>query len=227
MFDPEVDFVETQEYREGIDWAVMHAPELAERYSSNNITADELRTYLWKVAGQAYPSKRGDMENDIRQTIWVAGAIRRIIDTLPFNLKSMSEVFDIAMDIGSAYGAEKWKYVHFLTLKDKDASWWRKKKGAASPNDVVGVLANAWWRKFSKEKGGGKTSKWEVLIDTLGTREMSAMASLKDIEYREDGQYKSYIVEGDDVDFQVMASPVYDMSSGRMILVQGMGDIVG
>lgn len=227
MIDPNKDFTETAEYREGIDWAVMHAPELAERYSSNNITANELRTYLWKVSGQIYPSKRGDMENDMRQTLWVAGAIRRIIDTLPMNLKSMSEVFDIAMEIGQAYGAEKWKYIHFQTLKEKDASWWRKKKGAASPNDIVGVLSNAWWREHAKGKGVSRTSKWEILIDTLGPREMCALASLETIKYREDGEYKSYEVEGDDCDFQVIASPVYDTSSGRMILVQGMGDIVG
>lgn len=223
MFDPDKDITDTAEYRDGIDWAVMHAPELVERYSSNNLSAEELRTYLWKAAGSVYPSKRGDMENDLRQTQWFAGAVRRLVDTLSMNMEAMREVFDIAMEIGATYGAEKWKYVHFLELKKKDASWWRKKKGDASPNDVVGVMSNLWWRTYAKEKGVKSTSKWEILIDTLGTREMCALATLDEITARKDGEYQSYEVDGDECSFQVISAPVWNGS----YLVQGMGDIVG
>lgn len=227
MIDPNQDITSQADYKEGIDWAVLHSPELVERYSSSNITGDELRSYLWKVSGEIFPSKRGDPENDLRQTIFVAGAIRRVIDTLPLSPKAMSEVFDIAMDVGQIYGAERWKYACFLELKEKESSWWRKKKGAASPNDIVGALANYWWRRYAKEKGVSKTSKWEVLVDTLGTRELCILAHVQDVQADDEGKYKTWTVEGKENSFQMMAAPVWEMVNGRMILVQGMGEIVG
>lgn len=223
MIDPSQDITDQADYKEGIDWAVLHSPELVERYSSTNITGDELRSYLWKVAGNIHPSKRGDPENDLRQTFFVAGAIRRIIDTLGLTPGAVKEVFDIALDIGQVYGAERWKYTCFLELKEKESSWWRKKKGVASPNDIVNVLSNMWWRRYAKEKGVSRTSKWEILVDTLGTREMCILAHLTEVEARVDGEYKSWIVYGKDNDFQVMSAPVF--ANGRMI--QGMGEIVG
>jgi hypothetical protein len=228
MIDPEQDITDQPDYREGIDWAVLHAPELVERYSSTNITGRELRDYLWKTALRIYPSVRGEMENDLRQTFFVAGAIRRIIDTLPFGPEAMREVFDIGMDVGQAYGAERWKYRCFLALKEKDSSWWRKKKGAASPNDIVGALSNWWWRQYAKEKGVSRaSSKWEILIDTLGTREMCILSNLTKVEADEDGRYKTWTVFGTENNFQMMSSPVFEMIGGRMVLVQGMGEIVG
>lgn len=223
MFDPDIDITDTQEYRDGIDWAVMHAPELVERYSSNNLTADELRTYLWKVAGGIYPSKRDDMANELRQTNFVTGAIRRLVGTLPRGLEGMATVFDIALEMGQIYGAEKWKYVHFLELKKKDASWWRKKKGDASPNEIVAALSNRWWNTFAKEKKVSRTSKWEILIDTLGTREMCALATLKKVVFSGEGKYKTYDVEGDDCEFQMIAKPVWE--DGRVHY--WAGDIIG
>lgn len=227
MIDPSQDITDQADYREGIDWAVLHSPELVERYSSTNITGDELRSYLWKVAGNIYPSKRGDPENDLRQTFFVAGAIRRIIDTLELTPGAMKEVFGVAMDIGQIYGAERWKYACFLELKEKDTSWWRKRKGAASPNDIVGALANYWWRRFAKEKQVSRTSKWEVLVDTLGTREMCILAHLTNVDAQDQGKYKTWTVEGKENTFQMMSAPVWENVGGRMILVQGMGEIVG
>lgn len=227
MIDPHQDITSQGDYKEGIDWAVLHSPELAERYSSTNITGPELRTYLFRVAEEIFPARRGDPENDLRQTIFVAGAIRRVIDTLPLSPQAMSEVFEIAMDVGQYYGAERWKYSCFLELKEKDASWWRKRKGAASPNDIVNALSSLWWRQYAKEKAVSKTSKWEILVDTLGTREMCILAHLTEVEARVDGKYKSWIVFGKDNDFQMMSAPVWESVGGRMILVQGEGEIVG
>lgn len=223
MLDPEQDFRETSEYKEGYDWAVLHSPDLVERYSSNNLSAQELRSYLWKTAGRAYPSKRGEMENELRQTLFVAGAIKQVIQTLPTNLEAAREIFEMGLELGNIYGAEKWKYVHFETLKKKDASWWRKKKGDASPNEIVSALANYWWNKIARERGIKSTSKWEILIDTLGTREMCALASLEKVVFNDEGQYKTYDVEGDDCEFQVMARPVIE--NGRVR--SWAGEIVG
>lgn len=223
MIDPNEDFTDTAEYKDGIDWAVLHAPELAERYSSNDLSAQELRSYLWKQSNRFYPSKRGEMENELRQTLWVAGAIKRLVDSLPTNLESLRAVFEIALEMGQIYSAEKWKYVHFETLKKKDASWWRKKKGDASPNEIVSALSNRWWNTYAKEKGVKSTSKWEILIDTLGTREMCALASLEKVVFNDEGKYKTYDVEGDDCDFQMMAEPVWE--NGRVHSFAG--EIVG
>lgn len=226
MINPDLDITDQPDYREGVDWAVLHSSELVERYSSTDITADLLRSYLWKVAGEIFPSKRGEMENDLRQTFFVAGAIRRVIDTLPLSVQAMKEVFEIAMDIGQVYGAEKWKYKCFLELQEKDASWWRRKQGAASPNDIVNALSNYWWREYAKEKGVSRTSKWEVLIDTLGTREICVLSDLTNVE-AEGEKYKTWTVESKENSFQMMAAPVYEVVNGRSVLVQGMGEIVG
>lgn len=223
MFDPEKDITDTEEYKEGFDWAVLNSSSIAERYSSSDLSTQELRSYLWKVAAPLYPSKRDDMENELRQTMFVAGVIRRLIDTLPRDLPALKAVFEIGMDMGQIYGAEKWKLVHFLALKKKDASWWRKKKGDASPNEIVSALSNRWWNTFAEEKGVKRTSKWEILIDTLGTREMCALATLKDVKFNGEGKYKTYDVEGDDCDFQMMADVVWD--GGRVISFAG--EIVG
>lgn len=227
MIDPELDITGQPDYSEGIDWAVLHSPEIAERYSSTNITGDELRSYLWKVATGIFPSKRGEMENELRQTFFVAGAIRRVIDSIPLSPKALTEVFDVAMDIGQIYGAEKWKYKCFLELKAKDAAWWRKKQGAASPNNIVLSLSSLWWRQYAKEKGVSRTSKWEILIDTLGTREMCILSNLRKVEAQDEGKYKTWTVYGKENTFQMMSAPVFEMVNGRHILVQGEGEIVG
>lgn len=219
MIDPDKEAKETEEYREGYDWAVLHGPELAERYSSNDLSTQELRSYLWKIAGQVYPSKRGEMENELRQTLFVIGAIKRVIQ----GHVEFKAFLEIAQEMGAIYGAEKWKYVHFETLKKKEASWWRKKKGDASPNEIVSALSNLWWNKFAREKGVKSTSKWEIMIDTLGTREMCALASLEKVKFNDGGRYKTYDVEGDDCDFQMMAEPV--MENGRVH--SWAGEIVG
>jgi hypothetical protein len=227
VIDPDLDITDQPDYSEGIDWAVLHSRELVERYSSTEITGDLLRSYLWKVATVIFPSKRGEMENELRQTFFVAGAIRRIIDTLPLSPKAMTEVFDIGLDAGQIYGAEKWKFKCFLELKEKDVSWWRKKQGAASPNDIVNALSNKWWREYAKEKGVSRTSKWEILIDILGTREMCILSNLRKVKAQDEGKYKTWTVFGKENTFQMMSAPVYEWIDGRSILVQGMGEIVG
>lgn len=229
MIDPDLDINQQPAYKDGIDWAVLHSPELAERYSSTNITGEELRSYLWKIALEIYPSVRGEMESELLQTFFVAGAVRRVIDTLPLSPMAMAEVFSISLDIGQVYGAEKWKYKCFVELQGMETGWWRKKKGAASPNEIVSALASYWWRRYAKDKQASRTSKWEVLIDTLGTRELCILAHLTIVELEEhqNGRYKVWTVNGRDNDFQMMAAPVWEMVGGRQILVHGAGEIVG
>jgi hypothetical protein len=229
MIDPEIDAPDQPDYKEGIDWAVLHAPELVERYSSTEITGRVLRDYLWRAATEIYPTVRGDMENDLRGTYFVLGAIKRIIDSLPFGPEAMKEVFEIGLELGSAYGAEKWKYKCFLELKGRDLSWWRKRKGAASPQDIVLALSSEWWRRYAKEKHASKTSKWEILIDTLGTREMCILAhlTLVELEEHQGGRYKVWTVNGKENNFQMMASSVWEMIDGRQRMIHGAGEIVG
>ena len=198
-----------------------------ERAAIGDLSAQELRTRLWRVAERLYPTKRGEMENELRQTLFVMGAIRRLVDNMPENIEGFQAVFDIGMEMGQIWGAEKWKYVHFEELKKRDASWWRKKKGDASPNQVAAVLMNSWFHSYHpKEKGVKRpSSKWEVLIDMLGTREMCALATLEKIVL-EDGD-RLYSVEGDDCSFQVMAKNDGEFRDGRYIVHQRAGEIVG
>ena len=221
--DPEQDVTDTVEYDHGFRWASQNASRLIELFSSNNLSAPELRTKLWKVADGEYPSKRGEMKNELRQTRFVLGAIRRLIDAMPNSLESFREIFEIGMELGAVYSAEKWKLIHLETLRKKDASWWRKKKGDASPSQVVSALSNLWWNTHAKEKGVNRTTKWEILIDTLSAREMCALASLENITHNKDGKYKTYDVEGDGCDFQMTSDLVYD--GGRVISFAG--EIVG
>lgn len=151
------DITDQPDYREGIDWAVMHRVELTERYSSTNITEQDLRTYLFRIAERLYPHQREDPENDLRQTFFVAGAIRRIIDTIPFGLEAMREVFDMGMDIGEIYGAERWKVICFRELREKEPSWWRKKRRDASPNFPLNGGAGMPGRRGFRELRSGKS----------------------------------------------------------------------
>lgn len=226
MIDPEEDPIETQEYRDGFRWAAMHGNELIELYTSKSLSEPELRTRLWRAAGHHYPSKRGEMRNEVRQTLFVMGALRRLVETMPENIEGFRAIFEIGLEMGSIYSAEKWKAIHLEAIRKKDASWWRKKNGDASPNEVVGVLSAEWHRRHAREKGVQRpSSKWEVLVDTLGTREMCALATLKKIEIEDGGRL--YGVEGDDCSFQVMAKNIGDWQDGRYIIYQHAGEIVG
>lgn len=225
--DPNKDFRETVEYRTGRRWAAEGYRRLVELYASNTLNTEELRAALWKAAAEEYPSKRGEMEPELQQTLFFAGAIRSLIDRLSNSMVGFGAMFEMGLEVGQVYQAEKWKYVHFLTLKGKDASWWRKKKGDASPNQILDALSSDWWHRFGQKKGLKKTSKWEIMIDTLGTREMCAMATLENVVYSGEGSHKTYHVEGDDCEFEMIAELVAEWQDGRHIVHYYAGEIVG
>lgn len=228
MIDPDADFPEQPDYKDGYDWAVLHAPEIAELHSSTNGSAPELRSRLFKVAGSLHPSVRGEMENELRQTLFVMGAMKRVVQKLQ-GIAGFAELFEISMEIGHLWGAERWKYKCFTELRGKDAGWWRRRMGAASPNDIVAAFSHFWWRQYAKEKGVSKTSKWEVLVDVCGTRELCIFAHLANVELEEHqgGRYKVWTVQGTKNEFQMLASPVWDTVDGRQRLIHGAGEIVG
>jgi hypothetical protein len=225
--DPNKDFRETVEYRTGRRWAAEEYRRLVELYASNQLNTEELRAALWKAAGAEYPSRRGELEPELQQTLFFAGAIRSLVDRLPKNLEGFGAMFEMGLEVGQVYQAEKWKLVHFLELKKKDASWWRKKKGDASPNELVNALSNDWWHRFGRKKALTKTSKWEILIDTLGTREMCALATLEKVVYKGEGSYKTYEVEGDGCDFEMISELVAEWQDGRHVVHYYAGEIVG
>jgi len=221
---PDLEVTDTPEYRAGAAWARKTAPRLAERYSGKELNTTELRSFLWREAENLYPSQRDRMENDLRQTAWVAGAFRSLAETMPMSPEGAAAVFEASLEIGSIVGAELGKAEALEALREKPAAWWSEKVGDASPDGIVSALAVDWRRKYSKEKGVSKPiNRYEILKDTLGTREMRALENLSNIEIRVDGRYQSYDVDGGDSSFQVMASDV--LENGR--IVQGTGEIVG
>jgi hypothetical protein len=217
------DIVRTPEYKGGIHWADENLNLLRERYSSAALDTSELRTFLFTEAERLYPHKRGNMDNDLRQTLWVAGVIRRLVDTMPFTPQALAAVFDISSDLGSILGAEQGKKESFDILKKKPEKWWTTPVGDASPDDVVAVLARRWQREVGRPQRFASTDRWEVLLDMLGTREIRALETLKRITIEKSARYSLFDVDGRDISFQVMAA---DMWQGD-ILAQGAGEIVG
>ena len=214
----------TPAYEAGVDWAHRNRTRLSERFSGKELATQELRGTLFAEAQRRYPSQRESMENELKQTAFVAGAYRRLVNTMPLSQEGLIAVSEAAMEIGAWWGAEYNKQDALEALKSRPTGWWRKKIGDATPLDVVNALSSLWWRKFAKEKGVSRTSKWEILIDTTGAREMAALASVKRITARQDGEYYSFEVDGEYGEFQVMARPVFGPGG---VLVQGTGEVVG
>jgi len=220
-----MDPTETPEYFAGYEWAGTHFNELRERFSSRNI-GGELRGYLFDQAMKVYRSVPGDMENEFKQTLWVTGAIRFVVDKLPLEKGTLTEVWDMGMELGSILSAEYWKLECWKQLRAKPAGWWKKKKGDASPDDVVAVLAVAWRRNEARHKEKGRPSplsKWEVMVDRMGSREMCVLAELEKIELVRDGVYWYYRVESKDQSFEVIMRPT---PHGDHV-EQNTGDIIG
>lgn len=217
---------DTEEYRLGYEWAVEHSPRFAELFHSKELVTPELQTALFKEAGRKWPSKSDSMENELKQTAFVAGAFKGFTERLPMSQDALAAVFDAAMEMGSIWNAEIWKARHLETLKAKPASWWRKKVGAASPNEIAGIMSAEWRRRHGRDKGRkDPRSKWEVLIDTMGTRELSALATLQNVEDRSDSYpVKVLRVEGEDSDFEVIAAWAYT-PEGRVY--HWPGEIIG
>ena len=73
-----MDHTERAEYKAGLEWARRNENRLVESYSSDDIIGGSLRTKLFEQAAQVYPTKPGDMESDLAQTLWVLGAFRHV-----------------------------------------------------------------------------------------------------------------------------------------------------
>lgn len=217
---------DSEEYATGYEWGVENAPRLAELFSSRELATSELRTRLFKEAVKRWPSQSDSMENELKQTAFVAGAFKAFAERMPMSRETLAAVFEAAMEMGSIWNAEIWKSKHLETLKEKPRVWWSRKKGAASPNHIVGIMSVKWRKDYGPEKGRkDPKSKWEILIDTMGTREMSALASLENIEdLRENYPFGVLRVEGKDTDFEVVSEPAYT-PEGR--IYQWPGEIIG
>jgi hypothetical protein len=221
--DGDLDPVETAEYQVGVAWADRNLPKLVELYSSRELDTGELRVRLFHEAGGFYPHKRETNENDIRQTLWVMGAIRRLVDTLPGGRESMAAVFDAAMEMGAILSAERGTLAALNALKDRPAAWWRKKFGDATPNDLMKPIYRKWWHDVGFPENRTRTTKWEALLHVLGTREMWALADLEKVHYIGDELYKRYDVEGGENSFQMISEDV--VHEGR--IVEHAGSITG
>lgn len=216
-----MDFTETPEYKAGRQWAQTNENRLVESYSSDDIIGGTLRTKLFEEAGRIHPAKPGDMEEDIRQTLWVLGAFRHVVDTLPLTREAMTAVFDAAQELGAIYSAEKGKLECFRSLKAKPQKWWKTKLGDATPADVLAAAAVGWRirRRREKEKRLSPESIWEVLVDQFGSREMCAFDEAQRIELVKDGHYWYYWVHAPENGFQMIMKPV--VHEGRVISYPG------
>lgn len=214
------------EYDAGIRWADENLNRLIERFTDEELITEGLRTVLWQRGASLYPSRRDDMENDIKQIAWVAGAFRRLSETLPFGREAMASIFDAALEIGFIIGAELAKKEAFDNLKrqrEAVSDFWTRKLGDASIGDIVRVLEVAYRRGLPPEERDRTITKWEVLLQSLGSREMRALEMLRSIKLIRDGKHWYYDVDGEDSSFLVMAKDVTE--NGRII--QGTGGIVG
>lgn len=220
-----MDFTETPEYQAGRAWARANENRLVERYSSDDIIGGTLRSVFFEEAGRLYPAAGGDLENDLRQTLWVMGAFRHVVDTLPMTREAMAAVFEAANELGAIFAAEKAKLRCLKSLKDKDPAWWTKKKGDASPADVLAAAAVGWRirRRKEKEPRLEPRSIWEILVDQFGSRELCVLDEAGEIELVRDGKYWYYWVHAEDYGFQIIMRPAVE--DGRVLHVPG--DIIG
>lgn len=214
---------DTPEYRTGFEWATEHGPALSELFSNKEVSTPELRVRLFREATRLWPSKHDDLANDLRQVAFVAGAMKAAVRTLQLSPEAMVAINDAGYEMGDLWRLEQIKARSLQALQAKPASWWRTKMGDATPNQVVGVLSVAWRHDFAKEKGRrDPKSKWEILIDSLGTREIEILVDATKIYERNDGLSR-YVVDSPEDAFEVISRPLYE--DGRMLRYPG--EIVG
>lgn len=218
-----MDVTETPEYQAGWEWATEHMPVLTELFTRRDAVTPELRKRLFEHASRLWPSSHDDLSNDLKQTAFVVGAMKAVVQSSPSSRETSIALMEAALDMGVLWSTEQGKAEAFDQLKAKPAGWWRAKMGNASPNDVVGALSVAWRHDWSKERGRKHPrSKWEVLIDTLGTREMWVLAEATSITEHESGPFL-YLVESPENSFEMISRPQYEGS--RMLRYPG--EIVG
>jgi len=214
---------ETPEYHVGWEWATEHMPILVELFSGKEISTPELRVRLFKEATRLWPSKHDDLANDLKQVSFVAGAMKAAVRTLQLSPEAMRALNEAAFEMGDLWRLEQTKARSLETLQAKSSSWWRTKMGDVTPNQVVGVLSVAWRHDFAKDKGRrDPKSKWEILIDSLGPREIEILADATKIYERHDGLSR-YVVDAPEDAFEVISRPLYE--GNRMLRYPG--EIVG
>lgn len=216
---------EMPEYLEGLAWAAENMDRLRERFTGTDLQTQDLRDILWGAAQELYPEQRESMENDLKATAFVAGSLYRLTQMMEDSPEGLIAVSEMAMEMGSIFGAEAGKHEALESLKAKPLSWWRKKFGAASPNDLMKPIYTKWWREVGNSENRKRTTKWEALKHTLGSREMRAFEALKNVTLEgEGGVYVTYDVDGEGGGFQMMAK---DAVHPGGIVSQQAGEIVG
>lgn len=218
-----MDILDRPEYADGRAWAEAHHTQVAELYSGRELDTAELRNHLFKEAARKYPDQRDSMDNAIKQDLFVAGALRALVDRLPNDQGGVRAMADAAMDMGSIIGADMAKGEAIDQLRKRPSSWWSRRFGGATPDDVVRAMAKKWERDDLATRRGVSPTRWEVLIDQTGSREMDVLENLHEISLQMDGKYHYYVVSGGGHSFDIMAKDVIE--EGR--LVQGAGEIVG
>lgn len=215
--------IDTPEYQAGWAWATEHGPLLVELFSSKEVFTPELHVRLFREAGRRWPSSPDDLLNDLKQAAFVIGAMKAAIKTLDMSPETMLAVNEAGLGMAQLWSSEQGKANALEDLKKKPEGWWRTKMGAATPNQVVGALSFAWRVDFAKEKGRkNPRSRWEILIDTLGPREMEIFADATAIFERKDGPER-FVVDAPEDAFEIISKPEYD--GGRMYRYPG--EIVG
>jgi hypothetical protein len=214
---------DTPEYRAGWEWATEHGPILAELFTGRDVSTPELRVRLFKEATRRWPSSSDNLINDLKQVAFVAGAVKAAVQTLPMTPEALSAIMDASLEMGFMWSSEQGKAKALESLQAKPSSWWRTKMGDASPNDVVNALSVAWRHDWAKERGRrNPRSKWEILIDVTGAREIEIFAEAVRI-FEEPGSPSTYTIESSEDSFQIISRPLYE--GGRMLRYPG--EIVG
>jgi len=214
---------DTPEYKSGWEWAKEHGPLLSELFTGKDVSTPELRKRLFQEATRRWPSSSDSLVNDLKQTAFVAGAIKAAVQTLPMAPESLTAIMDASLEMGMLWATEQGKAQALETLQAKPAAWWRKKMGDATPNDVVNALSVAWRHDWAKERGRQHPrSKWEVLIDATGAREIEILAEAIKIS-EEPGSPFTYTIESEEDGFQIISRPLYEGT--RMLRYPG--EIVG
>lgn len=211
------------EYQIGWEWATEHGPALAELFTGRDVSTPELRVRLFKEATRRWPSEPGNLVSDLKQVAFVAGAIKASVQTLKMAPETVTAILEAALEMSMLWSSEQGKAQALEAIQAKPAGWWRKKMGAATPNDVVNALSIAWRHDWAKERGRRNPhSKWEIMIDTMGPRELWVLAEATQILIREDGLPR-YVVDSSDEAFEVVSRPVYEEG----VMLRYPGEIVG
>lgn len=214
---------DTSEYKAGWAWATEQGSALSELFSNKDVSTPELRVRLFQEAARRWPSDPDDLMNDLKQVAFVMGALKAAIRTLDASHEAILAANEAGLEMSQLWVTEQGKANALETVKKKPESWWRTKLGDVTPNQVLGALAFAWRVDWAKEKRRkNPRSKWEVLIDTLGPRELEILADATAIFERKDGPER-FVIDSPDDAFEIISKPEYE--GGRMYRYPG--EIVG